>query len=288
MLPVSEFERKNESAMMDYIVMISSPRPVDWIAGPAPAEKDPVRDAAMDRASRLSVLHREGIPALPRVFDLAKTLAAVTSAVVRNARWPRLPPFHSRPIATGTFGWIENFAMVCFSVENEALKAVTQLDPRNTECPAPMNSPPGTPDPTQDQSNLSPPSPLSPDMVFSQDIQDSGSSTSGEQKHARQSRQSSPSSIAFGESNESLPFPSSDEHQSAASRPDGSSSLPITQSSSTMYPTLSEYASRERQVETDTVVGSTISYSPGTTAEVAKKQRSFLGALRMMRNKSEQ
>jgi hypothetical protein len=290
MEPVSVFERKNQSAMMDYIVMISSPRPVDWTTNLTPGKRDPIRDAAVDRISHLTVLHQEGIPTFPRMFDVAKTLAAVTSAVIRSARCPRPPPFSSQLAPPGNLGRIENFAILCLSVEGEALKAVARLDPHGAGLPASgEDSRPHTPsDLTHNQSNVSLSAPSSPRMVFSQDTHESGSSTSGGKKHSRQVRPSSAPSTICGESNDSLTLPTS-EGPSVTSQPDHrSSSLPITRSPSVMYPAVAESAPSTRPVETQPIVGPASSYSQSSIPDVGKKARALLGALRMKRNKNEQ
>lgn len=123
---VKDFLRDSVPAMIDYILVVSTPT----------SDYTPTTGAASDRhdrlhvvnylrqrASAMPVLDREAVPILPHLLDIPRHLAIITSAVIRNSR-----DFQARPMPRDTTeGPLDELCAKCFDVEEHALLRVSQL-----------------------------------------------------------------------------------------------------------------------------------------------------------------
>ena len=86
---VKDFLKESVPAMVDYILVVSTPTgdhatfqgTVDDLH-----DRLEVIDHLRQRASTLRVLDREAVPILPHLLDIPRHLAIITSAVIRNSR----------------------------------------------------------------------------------------------------------------------------------------------------------------------------------------------------------
>ncbi|KAJ7293577.1 GTPase activating protein [Mycena rebaudengoi] len=129
---VKDFLRDSMPAMVDYILVVSTP------LSRSESESHSNTEDAADRHERLAVvnalrqrtahmpaLNRESIP-IPFVPDIPKQLAIITSAVIRNSR-----DYHSRAKPNDpTDRPLNEFCSRCFEVEESALQRVSQLATR--------------------------------------------------------------------------------------------------------------------------------------------------------------
>lgn len=125
---VEDFLKDSLPAMIDYIVVVSSPvgdTPLSNLAYDANRlERLDVVNALRQRSQRMTVLDKESIPILPHLLDIPKHLAFITSAIVRSSK-----NYRSRPKASDDSRnlAVEEFCSICFEVEEEALRRVSQL-----------------------------------------------------------------------------------------------------------------------------------------------------------------
>lgn len=111
MRSVKTFNEENVDAMIDYLIFVSTPSNIGLVSSAsssaqphttphlyptmshsrASAPESQIRAALQTRLPGMSQLQRESLPVLPHMTDEARDLAAIASAVVRNARTPRDP-----------------------------------------------------------------------------------------------------------------------------------------------------------------------------------------------------
>jgi len=125
---VQDFLKDSLPAMIDYIAVVSSPvgdTPLSNLAYDANRlDVLDVVNALRQRSQRMTVLDRESIPILPHLLDIPKHLAIVTSAIVRSSK---NCSSRSKANDDGRDLAVEEFCSMCFEVEEEALRRVSQL-----------------------------------------------------------------------------------------------------------------------------------------------------------------
>lgn len=125
---VQDFLKDSVPAMIDYLASVSSPigdTPLSNLAYDAiRLDRLDVVHALRQRSQRMTVLDKESIPILPHLLDIPKHLAIVTSAIIRSSK-----NYRSRPKAKDDIRdlVVEEFRFVCFEVEEETLRRVSQL-----------------------------------------------------------------------------------------------------------------------------------------------------------------
>ncbi|KAJ6575115.1 Rho GTPase activation protein [Mycena capillaripes] len=130
---VKDFLKDSRSAMIDYILEVSTPARRSESESYSWNQEDPserherlaVVNALRHRTSQMAVLNRESIP-MPLVPDVPKQLAIITSAVIRNSR-----DYHARAKPNDPSDRpLNEFCSRCFEVEESALHRVSQLATR--------------------------------------------------------------------------------------------------------------------------------------------------------------
>ncbi|KAF7339472.1 Elongation of fatty acids protein [Mycena sanguinolenta] len=128
---VKDFLKDSMPAMIDYILVVSTPSKVaesDPYSQEDPSDRHErlaVVNALRQRVSQMAVLNRESIP-MPLVPDVPKQLAIITSAVIRNSR-----DYHARAKPNDPSDRpLNEFCSRCFEVEESALHRVSQLASR--------------------------------------------------------------------------------------------------------------------------------------------------------------
>lgn len=124
---LKDFLRESVPAMVDYILVVSTPS--DIYASPSSTgdagrhERLGIMKAMRERqmGSSRSKLDSEAIPVLPHLLDMPRHLAIITSAVIRNSReFMASPPSEDdRPL--------RQFCSKCFEVEGLALQRVSHI-----------------------------------------------------------------------------------------------------------------------------------------------------------------
>lgn len=192
---IKGFLKQNLSAMVDYILVVSTPIHDTYSPHSGhPAfshQRLKVVNSLHQRGSTTPILDREAIPLLPHVLDIPRHLACVCSSLMRSTRL-----VGSKPSSVES-DYLSDLCSRCFEVEEIALKRVTQLatvesHPVALRWDVPRHR-------SLDKTPLSPPSPTSPiDRVRSQSF--------------RPSTSPSPSDLPFPPSSYPLPdsFPSPD------------------------------------------------------------------------------
>jgi hypothetical protein len=124
MRKVKQFLQQSRPAMVDYILVVSTPIPEQrpQLTTPNSAafkyQRIHILNSLRERSVTMPTLHREAILLLPHLLDVSKHLAILTSAVVRKAKIKAQRPQNSL---------IEEFSRKCCDVEDKALESVTQL-----------------------------------------------------------------------------------------------------------------------------------------------------------------
>lgn len=121
---IKDFMRQSLPAMIDYIVVVSTPLPERRGFPPATAEKHDRLQAInslRERSPIMPTLHREAIPLLPHLLDVPKHLAILASIVVRNHHKPRAGAERAPD------SLLPDFVRQCFEVEEQALQCVSRL-----------------------------------------------------------------------------------------------------------------------------------------------------------------
>ncbi|KAJ7597039.1 GTPase activating protein [Mycena floridula] len=154
---VREFLKDSRQAMIDYILVVSTPSQDGYglSLGSASDRHDRLNivNSMRGRVRRKAALDREAIPILPHLLDIPRHLAILTSAVIRNSR-DYLATQNSADPADKP---LREFCSRCFEVEEQALQRVSQLATRissNHKRPSAAGS--------WSQSPLTPISPSSP------------------------------------------------------------------------------------------------------------------------------
>jgi hypothetical protein len=154
---VQDFLKDSVPAMIDYLASVSSPigdTPLSNLAYDAiRLDRLDVVHALRQRSQRMTVLDKESIPILPHLLDIPKHLAIVTSEIIRSSK-----NYRSRPKAKDdiTDLVVEEFRFVCFEVEEEALRRVSQLATKLAEGrrPSILEVPSTTPSPSEPNSPI--------------------------------------------------------------------------------------------------------------------------------------
>jgi hypothetical protein len=124
---VKDFLRDSLPAMIDYILVVSTPtsEPQRQLAGSADNRHDrlSVVNALRQRLSNMPILDQEAIPILPHLLDIPRHLAVIASAVIRSSReYGTHPMLHDRGDRR-----LEELCSKCFEIEEHALHQVNQL-----------------------------------------------------------------------------------------------------------------------------------------------------------------
>ncbi|KAG8713326.1 hypothetical protein FRC08_013389 [Ceratobasidium sp. 394] len=109
MRSIKTFNEDNVDAMIDYLIFVSTPSE-RLLSSPTihpnvhhqyhlPPRESAIHTALRARLPTMSAIHRESLPVLPHMVDEARDLAAIASAVVRNARTPKPPEARGEKIA---------------------------------------------------------------------------------------------------------------------------------------------------------------------------------------------
>ena len=127
---VKDFLRDSVPAMIDYILVVSTPSNDAYMSLPVSDRHDRLNvvNSLRQRASTMSVLDREAIPKLPYLLDIPRHLAIITSAVIRSSR-----DFQERSRRLEHIDQtLDDFCAKCFEVEEIALLRVSQLATRTS------------------------------------------------------------------------------------------------------------------------------------------------------------
>ncbi len=125
---VQDFLKDSLPAMIDYIVVVSTPAnemmaPTNTADEMNRHDRLQIVNALRQRKKSMTTLDREAILNLPHLVDVPRQLAIITSAVIRSSR-----ELSARP-RTGddTDLAVDEFCSKCFEVEEEAIFRVSQL-----------------------------------------------------------------------------------------------------------------------------------------------------------------
>jgi hypothetical protein len=155
---VKNFLRQNLPAMMDYILVVSTPIHDTYSPHSGhPAfshQRLKVVNSLHQRGPTIPVLEREAVPLLPHVLDIPRHLACVSSSLMRSAR---LVGSKANPVEKDH---LSDLCSRCFEVEEIALRRVSQLATVESHPAAPRWDVPRLR--LLDKTRHSPPSPTSP------------------------------------------------------------------------------------------------------------------------------
>ncbi|KAG8691249.1 hypothetical protein FRC09_011682 [Ceratobasidium sp. 395] len=123
MRSIKTFNEDNVDAMIDYLIFVSTPSE-RLLSSPTihpnvhhnyhlPPRESAIHTALRVRLPAMPAIHRESLPVLPHMSDEARDLAAIASAVVRNARMPKKPEAESEKIVE------QDVEAMCGSLEGE-------------------------------------------------------------------------------------------------------------------------------------------------------------------------
>jgi hypothetical protein len=124
---IKDFLKQNLPAMVDYILVVSTPVPSDPYSPHSghPAHSHQrlnVVSSLHERSTTMPVLERESIPLLPHVLDIPRHLARITSSVLRSARSAD-PKGKS---SEGDTQHLSGLCAQCFDLEDQSLARVSQ------------------------------------------------------------------------------------------------------------------------------------------------------------------
>ncbi|KAG1899236.1 Rho GTPase activation protein [Suillus fuscotomentosus] len=125
---MKDFLKQNLPAMVDYILVVSTPIPSDPCSPHSghPAHSHQrlnVVSSLHERSTTMPVLERESIPLLPHVLDIPRHLARITSSVLRSARSADPKDKSSE----GDNPHLSGLCAQCFDLEDQSLARVSQL-----------------------------------------------------------------------------------------------------------------------------------------------------------------
>jgi hypothetical protein len=121
---VKDFLQDSRPAMIDYLVVVSTPsKDVRQAKVPERLPRTNVAHVLRERETEMPVLYKESIPVLPHMLDIPRHLAVITSAVIRSSRAYREEAKNGQSIDKS----LEDFCARCFEVEEQALQRVSQL-----------------------------------------------------------------------------------------------------------------------------------------------------------------
>lgn len=127
---VKDFLQENLQAMVDYILVVSTPTPAAYPPTSSPVsghQRLQVVDSLRQRGASMSTLHREAIPLLPHGLDVPRRLACISSALVRSAR---SADQKTVPIDQGDR--LYDLFIKCANIEETGLQRVSQSAVRPT------------------------------------------------------------------------------------------------------------------------------------------------------------
>jgi len=124
---VKDFLRDSLPAMIDYILVVSTPPTSDphgHYAGSADNRHDRLNivNSLRQRTAIMPVLDREAIPILPHLLDIPRHLAVISSAIIRSSR--------SYLVKQDGDPRLHDLCNKCFEIEEHALHQVSQLASR--------------------------------------------------------------------------------------------------------------------------------------------------------------
>lgn len=125
---VQDFLKDSVPAMIDYILVVSTPSNDAYTSLPPSDRHDRLNvvNSLRRRASTMPVLEREAIPMLPYLLDIPRHLAIVTSALIRSSR-----DFQEKSRRLEHIDQtLHDFCAKCFEVEEIALLRVSELATR--------------------------------------------------------------------------------------------------------------------------------------------------------------
>jgi hypothetical protein len=156
---IKDFLQQNLPAMVDYILVISTPVADTYSPQSGyPAfshQRLKVVNCLHQRGSTMPILEREAIPLLPHVLDIPRHLACISSSLIRSAR---LAASKAKPVEKGDH--LSDLCARCFEVEEIGLQRVSQLatvEPRPATLKWDVSHPP-----VMHEASQPPPSPTSP------------------------------------------------------------------------------------------------------------------------------
>ncbi|KAI0335260.1 Rho GTPase activation protein [Cubamyces sp. BRFM 1775] len=126
---VKDFLNDSLHAMIDYIIVVSTPEPANKAAPSTPLTSDKherlrIMNALRQRSAAVPILYREAIPLLPHLLDIPRHLAVVTSVIVRYSRTRNFQPTRQGGADDKFFS---EFCSRCLEVEEQALFRVSKL-----------------------------------------------------------------------------------------------------------------------------------------------------------------
>jgi hypothetical protein len=127
---VMDFLKESRSAMIDYILVVSTPTKDGYNSfhGSISDRHDRLNvvNSLRERAKTKPVLDREAIPILPHILDVPRHLAIITSAIIRSSR-----DYMQRGTSEDDSDkYVREFISRCMEVEEQALQRVSQLATR--------------------------------------------------------------------------------------------------------------------------------------------------------------
>ncbi|KIJ68451.1 hypothetical protein HYDPIDRAFT_46759, partial [Hydnomerulius pinastri MD-312] len=156
---LKDFLQQNLPAMVDYILVVSTPLPDTYSSHSGhPAfshQRLNVVNSLHQRGAIMPILDREAIPLLPHILDIPRHLACISSSLIRGARFAR-----SKMKSVEPGDHLADLCARCFEVEEIGLQRVSQLasaESRPVALKWDVPRPPVIPEASQ-----SPPSPTSP------------------------------------------------------------------------------------------------------------------------------
>ncbi|KAG1881652.1 Rho GTPase activation protein [Suillus tomentosus] len=160
---IKDFLKQNLPAMVDYILVVSTPIPPDPCSPHSghPAHSHQRLDVVSslhERSTTMPVLERESIPLLPHVLDIPRHLARITSSVLRSARSADPKDKSSE----GDNQHLSGLCAQCFDLEDQSLARVSQLAGVES-CPVTLKW--DVPRITSTVSSAAPSSPASPSKM---------------------------------------------------------------------------------------------------------------------------
>ncbi|THH16896.1 hypothetical protein EW146_g3826 [Bondarzewia mesenterica] len=121
---VRSFLEESVPAMIDYILVVSTPNPHSQPSPTTEESKDRLKAVKVlqERTKNAPSLYRECVPLLPYLLDVPRHLAVISSAVLRHSR--NSPPIRNPPL--------EDLFNCCSDIEQQALFRVSRLAERSS------------------------------------------------------------------------------------------------------------------------------------------------------------
>jgi hypothetical protein len=123
---VKDFLTESIPAMIDYILIVSTPTTEANANAASRHERLTVNNSLRQRGTLLRPLDREAIPLLPHLLDIPKHLAITASSIIRNAK-----DYQGQTGAADESGrQLDALCARCFEIEEQALQRVSELATR--------------------------------------------------------------------------------------------------------------------------------------------------------------